>query len=178
MAVIDILSTIPFEFIAAVAISSSKSDLESLAGLRILRVLRLTKLLRILRSSRVLRRLEDHTNFHYGYLTLTKFGVGTLLLTHWMACLFHLVVVRIFPVPSGPFRSLCLAYSVQLDRSLPLFWYTVHEQAPDLDPLSGRLYCLFRRNRIATRAIGSTPTFSTTQTCASSKRLGCPHPRC
>lgn len=90
MAIIDVVSTIPFDFIATI-VSSSSGDLSSLASLRILRVLRLTKLLRVLRSSRVLKRLEDHALFHYSYVTLAKFAASTLLLTHWMACLFHLV---------------------------------------------------------------------------------------
>lgn len=65
MAVIDIVSTIPFDFFASIVTDGSSTSVQNLAFLRTLRVLRLTKLLRVLRSSRVLRRLEDHIYFHY-----------------------------------------------------------------------------------------------------------------
>lgn len=63
-AFIDVISTIPFDFIATI-ISADQHNIRSLGNLRILRVLRLSKLLRVLRSNRVLKRLEDQIYFNY-----------------------------------------------------------------------------------------------------------------
>ena len=89
--------------------------------LRILRALRLVKLLRILRSTRIMSRLQDQFYVHDSYVCLFKaraplllrgprsggapprcvetpsrwrpaqFGTSTVLLCHWMACIFSLV---------------------------------------------------------------------------------------
>jgi potassium voltage-gated channel Eag-related subfamily H protein 7 len=87
-AILDIVSTIPFDVIGQQAGAAGASNLKVL---RILRIFRLFKLLRVLRSSRVLLRLQDSMNVSYGYLTLAKFAAACILIAHWMACLFHLV---------------------------------------------------------------------------------------
>ncbi|GBG30458.1 Potassium voltage-gated channel protein eag [Hondaea fermentalgiana] len=70
---IDLVSVLPFEMV------------------RMIRLIRLTKLLRIFRASRVLKRWETHMSINYGTLTLCKFVLYMLLLSHWLACLFRLV---------------------------------------------------------------------------------------
>jgi len=70
---IDLVSVLPFEM------------------LRMIRLLRLAKLLRIFRASRVLKRWETRLSVSYGYITLTKFVVYMLLLSHWLACVIRLV---------------------------------------------------------------------------------------
>jgi hypothetical protein len=87
-AVLDIVSTIPFDVIGQEAGAQGASNLKVL---RILRIFRLFKLLRVLRSSRVLQRMQDSMNINYGYVTLAKFACSCLLIAHWMACLLHLV---------------------------------------------------------------------------------------
>jgi len=59
--------------------------------LRMVRLLRLTKLLRIFRASRVLKRWETRITMSYGFITLCKFVLYMLLLSHWLACLLKLV---------------------------------------------------------------------------------------
>ena len=79
--VVDVVSIIPFH------------EMESAGGLKalkLLRLLRLVKLLRILRSGRILKRLEDNLNVDYNVLSLVKFILGTLMIAHWLACLWKL----------------------------------------------------------------------------------------
>ena len=80
--IIDVVSIIPFHEIQAGG---------SLKALKLLRLLRLFKLLRILRSGRILKRLEDSINIDYNVLTLCKFVVSTLMIAHWLACLWQLL---------------------------------------------------------------------------------------
>ena len=87
-AILDIVSTIPFDVIGQVAGTANAGNLKVL---RILRIFRLFKLLRVLRSSRVLQRVQDSANVNYGYLTLGKFAITCVMIAHWMACLLHLV---------------------------------------------------------------------------------------
>ncbi len=61
--------------------------------LRVLRLVRLVKLLRVLRASRVLHRVEDRLVIRTGVVKLCKYFVNTLLCSHWLACLWHLVPV-------------------------------------------------------------------------------------
>ena len=91
MAVIDIVSTVPYDFLVQLAQISGTGASSDLSQLRALRVLRLVKLLRILRSSRVLARLQDQFYLHHSYINLFKFATSTVLLCHWMACVFHLI---------------------------------------------------------------------------------------
>lgn len=78
---IDLASVLPFDM------------------LRMVRLLRLAKLLRIFRASRVLKRWETHVSINYGTLTLCKFVLYMLLLSHWLACLFKLAATM--EVPHG-----------------------------------------------------------------------------
>lgn len=80
--VIDILSIIPFHEVQTGG---------ELKALKLLRLLRLFKLLRILRSGRILKRFEDSVNIDYNVITLCKFVVGTLMIAHWLACMFQLL---------------------------------------------------------------------------------------
>ena len=55
-----------------------------------LKVLRTLKLFRIVKSGRILRRLEDSINVDYNLLTLFKFLIGVMFLSHWQACAFKI----------------------------------------------------------------------------------------
>ena len=79
--IIDLLSVIPYH----------EMEMGGLKALKLLRLLRLFKLLRILRSGRILKRLEDSVAIDYNVLTLWKFITGTLMIAHWLACMWQLV---------------------------------------------------------------------------------------
>ena len=79
---VDLLSVIPYH----------EMEMGSLKALKMLRLLRLFKLLRILRSGRILRRLEDSVSMDFSVLTLCKFVTGTLLIAHWLACMWQLLL--------------------------------------------------------------------------------------
>ena len=79
--VVDLLSVIPYH----------EMEMGGLKALKLLRLLRLFKLLRILRSGRILKRLEDSIAIDYNVLTLCKFVTGTLMIAHWLACMWQLL---------------------------------------------------------------------------------------
>lgn len=79
--IIDVVSLIPFDWIA-IALRSPV--------LQKLKVLRTLKLFRIVKSGRILRRLEDSINIDFNVLTLFKFLIGVMLLSHWQACAFKI----------------------------------------------------------------------------------------
>jgi CRP-like cAMP-binding protein len=85
----DVISTIPFDLIAALADHGATDTGQPV--LRALRALRLAKLLRLLRSNRIMVRLEDALHVQSGVLRLVRFAVAALLLAHWLACGLHLV---------------------------------------------------------------------------------------
>ena len=87
MASLDIVSTVPYD----VFVSLAQPHLGDVGPLRAVRALRLIKLLRVLRSSRIMARLQDQFFIHDSYLKLAYFGISTLVLCHWMACLLYLV---------------------------------------------------------------------------------------
>jgi hypothetical protein len=100
---VDVVSTVPFDLIASLA--GSSGDAEQQSALRAMRALRLIKLLRLARLGRVFRRLQEDVHIPSGYITLLKFLLATLLLTHWLACGLHMVVqfegVRLLAASEG-----------------------------------------------------------------------------
>ena len=88
--VVDVVSTIPFDLISTLV--DAGGDAEQQSALRAMRALRLIKLLRLARLGRVFRRLQEDVHIPSGYITLLKFFMATLLLTHWLACGLHMVV--------------------------------------------------------------------------------------
>ena len=59
--------------------------------LRLLRMLRIMKLARIVRASRILSRWQDHIGLSYAHSSLLRFMMMTLVLAHWLACLWGFV---------------------------------------------------------------------------------------
>ena len=55
---------------------------------RLLQALRILKLLRLVRLSRIMRRLVARSSIDLSLLELLKFGTLTLLMAHWLACLW------------------------------------------------------------------------------------------
>lgn len=86
---IDLIAILPFDMIGVVA---SSDDLNNLKALRIARLMRLFKLLRILRAGRMFDRWESSMAINYSVLTLCKFVALTVVVAHWLACLWHMTV--------------------------------------------------------------------------------------
>jgi len=86
---IDLIAILPFDMIGVVA---SSDDLNNLKALRIARLMRLFKLLRILRAGRMFDRWESSMAINYSVLTLVKFVALTVVVAHWLACLWHMTV--------------------------------------------------------------------------------------
>lgn len=93
--ILDVISVIPFGvigFLMSEAGGEGGSALQRFKILRIIRLFRLVKLLRLVRASRILDRWETAMAINFGVLKLLKLSAGVLLLAHWMACSFKLVV--------------------------------------------------------------------------------------
>ena len=91
-AFVDFVSLAPFDIIAA-SMQSSGNGLEQAQAIRMVRLLRLVKLLRILRGTRVLKRWEARLNLNYMLMNLGMLVVTLLLMAHWLACSFGLVIL-------------------------------------------------------------------------------------
>ena len=79
---------------------SPGNGVESLRILRILRTLRLMKLVKLVNGMRLLRRYELKVAMNYAALSLFQCVVGTMLLSHWFACVWGLQVS--YQPPTGP----------------------------------------------------------------------------
>ena len=85
-----------------VFLSSQDDNASQLKLLRIIRLFRLAKLLRVLRAGRMFQRWESSMPVNYAMMGLIKFALGTLILSHWLACVFYMIKVR--PKPWGTER--------------------------------------------------------------------------
>jgi hypothetical protein len=92
---LDLMTSFPLDLIFFVA-RQLRSD-DGLSGdsdtsvLRVLRVFRVMKLARILRASRIIKRWEDHISLSFSVMALIKFLSVTLVLAHWLACVWGFV---------------------------------------------------------------------------------------
>jgi len=84
---VDFISVLPFNLIAE-SIQVSDADVQKLQIFRFLKLLKFTRLVRLVRGHRLVVKLETEVGINYGRLSLLKFGVSTLLLAHWGACLW------------------------------------------------------------------------------------------
>jgi len=87
---IDLVSILPFDMLGVIFDSD---ELNKAKALRVIRLLRLAKLLRILRAGRMFDRWESAVAVNYSMLTLCKFLFLTVIVAHWMACVWHMVVI-------------------------------------------------------------------------------------
>ena len=90
VAVVDVVSTIPFDLISW-GICGGDCAGRGSSTLRALVVLRVLKMLRLSRLSRVLTHLHEHGNVRSGYVALLKYLCTMLILIHWLACGLHAV---------------------------------------------------------------------------------------
>lgn len=86
---IDLVAVLPFDMVGVIA---SSDEMNNLKVLRIARLLRLFKLLRILKAGRMFERWETSYAINYSVLTLVKFVALTVVVAHWLACLWHMTV--------------------------------------------------------------------------------------
>jgi len=87
---IDLVSILPFDMLGVIFDSD---ELNKAKALRVVRLFRLAKLLRILRAGRMFDRWESAVAVNYSVLTLVKFLFLTVIVAHWMACVWHMTVV-------------------------------------------------------------------------------------
>ena len=82
---IDVVSIFPFDFVGGGDPNASRFAL-----FRVVRLLRLAKLLRVVRASRILSRWRNRVGISHSTLSLAKFFLIIILVSHWSACVFHL----------------------------------------------------------------------------------------
>ena len=80
---LDFITTFPLHYLLAT------SDSDAGRFNRLLRMVRLAKLGRMLKLSQYARTLADAFNFNPGVMRLFGSLLGTLLVTHWIACVFY-----------------------------------------------------------------------------------------
>jgi hypothetical protein len=78
--VIDVVSIFPFDMVG----------IDNFNGVRMIRCLRMIKLLRVVRCSRVLWKIQQRISLPFTIQDFIKLVVLTVLMCHWMACLWHL----------------------------------------------------------------------------------------
>jgi hypothetical protein len=84
----DAISVLPFDLLG---MGLESRYVESLRVFRFIRLLRLTKLLRVVRASRILTRWQSEFGIRYSVISLLKFGLALVSISHWGACLWALV---------------------------------------------------------------------------------------
>lgn len=84
---VDILSILPFGHLGLILNSDA---LKGMKIVKVVRLLRLLKLMRILKASRVFRRIELNMSVTYHKLSLLKFFIILILMSHWLACMWAL----------------------------------------------------------------------------------------
>jgi CRP-like cAMP-binding protein len=116
---IDLLTVIPFDAIS-VALEASGAHVGNLQGIRLLRLLRLIKLARVVRAARIIKRREAEMNIKYSTLTVLKFILIIIMLTHWVSCLMGLL-------PDVEAASCDFLSDDEITNgTVPFNWYTVY----------------------------------------------------
>jgi hypothetical protein len=92
---IDLVSIMPFEGIVIASNSGSGAGGDTASktkATKMLRLLRVVKILKVLRASRIMTRLEEKKKTKYAVLRIAAIFTFVLVVTHWFACLFYLMV--------------------------------------------------------------------------------------
>ena len=107
MFVVDAISVIPFDVVAAL---QDEDDLGDLKFFRVLKLFRLLKMLRIFRGLRIVKRYETDYAIDYQALNISSLLICLLGTAHWIACLLAMIckydssspdLPDFFPVRSG-----------------------------------------------------------------------------
>lgn len=83
----DLLASIPWDYLDCSAV-------DGVTQLKIFRLVRLLRLTRLRKLERILNRAKDRVGLDYASRTLVRFVVWTLLLSHWMACIWGYVGIE------------------------------------------------------------------------------------
>ncbi|RHY19498.1 hypothetical protein DYB32_010220, partial [Aphanomyces invadans] len=90
---------LPFDL---VGIAIDNNTVKQLRFTRVLRLLRLMKILKVLRGASNFRVWESKMSINYATIALAKFCVLVFMTSHWMACIFRMVVdIEEFVDPLG-----------------------------------------------------------------------------
>ena len=108
--IIDLLSVLPFEFIA-LTVQGTTADIGKLQILRFIRLAKLLKLLRVFRASRKLEQAKLASGLRYTTLEMLKVALITVFFTHWIACGYRLVTDHSPTEPNGWYDSFLQAYN-------------------------------------------------------------------
>ena len=113
---LDLITCIPFDvFFAAVASAGGLTvDASVYSYMRMFRIL---KLVRIVRASRIIGRWQDHVAISFALLSLIKFSFLTIILAHWLACLWGFVGVKWEELPEST-RDLVFSGGNSSDHAL------------------------------------------------------------
>ena len=88
MFIIDAISVIPFDVIAA---SQENKSLGDLKVFRIFKLFRLLKMLRIFRGLRIVKRYETDYAIDYQALNIASLLISLITTAHWIACLLAMI---------------------------------------------------------------------------------------
>mmetsp|Transcript_17623 Transcript_17623/g.57001 ORF Transcript_17623/g.57001 Transcript_17623/m.57001 type:complete len:846 (-) Transcript_17623:56-2593(-) len=91
--IIDVVSVVPVDVLTILYESDEETGVDKLRSVRLVRLLRLAKLLRVLRAARLMKRWEASLAINYARVSLVKFAGFTVLVCHWLACAWYLVIV-------------------------------------------------------------------------------------
>ncbi|KAG9399344.1 hypothetical protein AC1031_011685 [Aphanomyces cochlioides] len=86
---LDMLSILPFD---VVGLALANTTVKQLRFTRVLRLLRLMKIIKVLRRATSIRLWESKMVVNYATVSLVKFCLIVLMTSHWMACIFRMVV--------------------------------------------------------------------------------------
>ena len=88
MFIIDLLSVMPFDIVAATTTNDEMGDLKML---RVLKLFRLLKMLRIFRGLKIVKRYEADFAVDYQALNISMLLAVLVIVAHWIACLLALI---------------------------------------------------------------------------------------
>eukprot|EP00949_MAST-11_sp_MAST-11-sp1_P002609 g2609.t1 len=86
---IDFTSVLPFD---TVAIAIDNPEIRNLKPFRLIRLARLLKLIRVFRAAKIFGRLQSRIGMSYSQMALTKFGIVLVIMAHWIACGWHMMI--------------------------------------------------------------------------------------
>ncbi|KAF0690825.1 Aste57867_17813 [Aphanomyces stellatus] len=96
---LDVVSMLPFD---VVGLAVDNNTVKQLRFTRVLRLLRLMKIVKVLRGANTFRAWESKMSINYATIALAKFCLIVLITSHWMACMFRMVVdIEDFSDPLG-----------------------------------------------------------------------------
>ena len=120
---IDVVSILPFDTLGAVL---QNEAFQQLKILRAIRLLRLAKLLRIFKGSRIIKRMQSRIGISYAMQTMIKFCVMILMVAHWLACMWGIV----------------LGLEENMEDGVPKNWATEHRS----DSIVGGVYSVGKQD--------------------------------